>query len=89
MADQPVVGIIMGSKSDLATMEGCTAELERLGVPYELVIASAHRTPDKVHQWAETAADRGLKVIIAAAGRPLTWAELLPHSPHCLSLASQ
>ena len=69
MADQPVVGIIMGSKSDLATMEGCTAELERLGVPYELVIASAHRTPDKVHQWAETAADRGLKVIIAAAGK--------------------
>jgi len=50
-------------------MEGCTAELERLGVPYELVIASAHRTPDKVHQWAETAADRGLKVIIAAAGK--------------------
>ena len=45
----PVVGIIMGSKSDLPTMEGCTAELERLGVPYELVIASAHRTPDKVH----------------------------------------
>ena len=69
MADQPVVGIIMGSKSDLATMEGGTAELERLGVPYELVIASAHRTPDKVHQWAETAADRGLKVIIAAAGK--------------------
>ena len=69
MADQPVVGIIMGSKSDLATMEGCTNELERLGVPYELVIASAHRTPDKVHQWAETAADRGLKVIIAAAGK--------------------
>ena len=48
----PVVGIIMGSKSDLPTMEGCTAELERLGVPYELVIASAHRTPDKVHEWA-------------------------------------
>ncbi|WP_314951259.1 5-(carboxyamino)imidazole ribonucleotide mutase [Lancefieldella parvula] len=69
MADQPVVGIIMGSKSDLATMEGCTNELERLGVPYELVIASAHRTPDKVHQWAESAADRGIKVIIAAAGK--------------------
>ena len=70
MADQPVVGIIMGSKSDLATMEGCTAELERLGGSIcELVIASAHRTPDKVHQWAETAADRGLKVIIAAAGK--------------------
>ena len=69
MADQPVVGIIMGSKSDLATMEGCTDELERLGVPYELVIASAHRTPDKVHQWAESAADRGIQVIIAAAGK--------------------
>lgn len=69
MADQTVVGIIMGSKSDLATMEGCTNELERLGVPYELVIASAHRTPDKVHQWAESAADRGIKVIIAAAGK--------------------
>ena len=69
MANQPVVGIIMGSKSDLSTMEGCTDELERLGVPYELVIASAHRTPDKVHQWAESAADRGIKVIIAAAGK--------------------
>ena len=69
MADQPVVGIIMGSKSDLATMEGCTDELKRLGVPYELVIASAHRTPDKVHQWAESAADRGIKVIITAAGK--------------------
>ena len=65
----PLVGIIMGSKSDLPTMEGCTAELEALGVPYELVIASAHRNPDKVHEWAGSAADRGLKVIIAAAGK--------------------
>ena len=70
MADQkPVVGIIMGSKSDLGVMEGCAAELEALGVPYELVIASAHRTPAKVHEWASTAADRGIKVIIAAAGK--------------------
>lgn len=70
MADQkPVVGIIMGSKSDLGVMEGCTAELEALGVPYELDIASAHRTPAKVHEWASTAADRGIKVIIAAAGK--------------------
>lgn len=70
MADQkPVVGIIMGSKSDLGVMEGCTAELEALGVPYELVIASAHRTPATVHEWASTAADRGIKVIIAAAGK--------------------
>ena len=69
MADQPLVGIIMGSKSDLPTMEACTKQLEELGVPYELVIASAHRTPDKVHEWAASAADRGLKVIIAAAGK--------------------
>lgn len=69
MAEQPVVGIIMGSKSDLPVMEGCTAELERMGVPYELVVASAHRNPQKVHEWAKTAADRGLKVIIASAGK--------------------
>ena len=72
MADQekvPLVGIIMGSKSDLPTMEGCTKELEELGVSYELVIASAHRNPDKVHEWAGTAHERGLKVIIAAAGK--------------------
>lgn len=72
MADaenKPVVGIIMGSKSDLPTMEGCTKELEELGVPYELVVASAHRKPAVVHEWAESAADRGIKVIIAAAGK--------------------
>ena len=65
----PLVGIIMGSKSDLSVMEGCTAELEALGVPYELIVASAHRNPAKVHEWAETAAERGLKVIVAAAGK--------------------
>ena len=65
----PLVGIIMGSKSDMPVMEGCTAELDVLGVPYELVIASAHRNPAKVHEWAETAADRGIKVIVAAAGK--------------------
>ena len=69
MAEAPLVGIIMGSKSDMPAMEACTAELEELGVPYELVIASAHRAPQKVHDWASTAADRGLKVIIAAAGK--------------------
>ena len=69
MADQPLVGIIMGSKSDLPTMEACTKQLAELGVTYELVIASAHRNPAKVHEWASTAADRGLKVIIAAAGK--------------------
>ncbi len=74
MADQttdqtPLVGIIMGSQSDMPTMEACTKELEELGVPYELVVASAHRKPNVVHEWAETAADRGIKVIVAAAGK--------------------
>ena len=69
MADTPLVGIIMGSKSDMPVMEACTEQLEALGVPYELVIASAHRNPERVHEWASTAADRGLKVIIAAAGK--------------------
>ena len=66
---QPLVGVIMGSQSDMPVMEGCTKQLEELGVPYELVVYSAHRTPDKVHDWAGTAADRGIKVIIAAAGK--------------------
>ena len=69
MADQPLVGIIMGSKSDLPTMEACTKQLEELGVPYELVIASAHRNPAKVHEWASTAADRGDDDLQAAAGK--------------------
>lgn len=69
MSETPLVGIIMGSKSDLAVMEECGAQLEELGVPFELVIASAHRQPAKVHQWASTAADRGIRVIIAAAGK--------------------
>ena len=69
MADSPLVGIIMGSKSDMPAMEVCTAELDALGVPYELIVASAHRAPDKVHAWASSAADRGIKVIIAAAGK--------------------
>ena len=69
MTQTPVVGIIMGSKSDLPAMEACTKQLEAFGVPYELIIASAHRDPAKVHEWASSAADRGLKVIIAAAGK--------------------
>lgn len=69
MADQPLVGIIMGSESDMPAMEACTKELERLGVAYELKIASAHRKPQVVHEWATSAADRGIKVIIAAAGK--------------------
>ena len=69
MAEKPLVGIIVGSKSDLPTMGACTKELEEFGVPYELEIASAHRAPLKVQKWATTAEERGLKVIIAAAGK--------------------
>jgi 5-(carboxyamino)imidazole ribonucleotide mutase len=69
MADTPLVGIIMGSTSDMPVMEGCVKQLEELGVPHELVVASAHRQPGKVHDWATGAADRGVKVIIAAAGK--------------------
>lgn len=69
MADTPLVGIIMGSKSDMPTMEACTAELDALGVPYELIIASAHRAPAKVREWASSADARGIRVIIAAAGK--------------------
>jgi len=50
-------------------MEACEKQLDELGVPYETIIASAHRTPDKVHEWAAGAADRGIRVIIAAAGK--------------------
>lgn len=69
MAELPLVGIIMGSKSDLGVMEECAKQLEELGVPFELVVASAHRNPERVHEWASTAAERGVKVIIAAAGK--------------------
>lgn len=65
---QPLVGLIMGSKSDWPTMEHAAAMLEKLGVPYETRVVSAHRTPDLLFDYAKTAADRGLKVIIAGAG---------------------
>ena len=65
---QPLVGLIMGSKSDWPTMEHAATMLEKLGVPYETKVVSAHRTPDLLFDYAKTAADRGLKVIIAGAG---------------------
>lgn len=69
MSMNPLVGIVMGSKSDLEVMQKCADRLDALGVPFELLVASAHRNPDRVHEWASTAADRGIKVIIAAAGK--------------------
>jgi 5-(carboxyamino)imidazole ribonucleotide mutase len=66
---QALVGIIMGSTSDLEVMQQCEQQLDELGVPFERIIASAHRKPDTVHDWAASAASRGLRVIIAAAGK--------------------
>jgi len=66
---RPLVGIILGSKSDLEVMQGALEQLEEFGVPCELVIASAHRNPARVHAWAEGAGARGIKVLIAAAGK--------------------
>jgi 5-(carboxyamino)imidazole ribonucleotide mutase len=63
-----VIGIIMGSDSDLPTMQAAADLLELLQVPYEIDIVSAHRTPDKLHEYASTAEQRGIKVIIAGAG---------------------
>lgn len=62
------VGIIMGSKSDLPIMSEAAAALEELGVGYELTVVSAHRTPERMVDYANSARDRGLKVIIAGAG---------------------
>jgi len=63
-----LVGIIMGSKSDWETMEHAANTLEELGVPHEVRVLSAHRTPDQLLEYATNAEDRGLEVIIAAAG---------------------
>lgn len=68
MATQPLVGVIMGSKSDWPTMQHAVEMLETLGVPHEVRVVSAHRTPDLMFEYAETAEARGLKVIIAGAG---------------------
>lgn len=67
--ENPVVGIIMGSESDMPTMEACMKQLEEFGIPYEVKVASAHRKPAEVHVWASSAANRGIRVIIAAAGK--------------------
>jgi 5-(carboxyamino)imidazole ribonucleotide mutase len=67
-AADPLVGVIMGSRSDWQTMQHCAATLEELAVPHEVRIVSAHRTPDWLMEYAGTAEQRGLQVLIAAAG---------------------
>jgi 5-(carboxyamino)imidazole ribonucleotide mutase len=66
--DQPLVAVIMGSQSDWAVMRRAVEVLDELGVPCEKRIISAHRTPDRLYEFARSARDRGLKVIIAGAG---------------------
>ncbi|WNJ18876.1 5-(carboxyamino)imidazole ribonucleotide mutase [Pontibacter sp. G13] len=63
-----MVGIIMGSKSDLPVMSGAAELLKQLGVKFEMTVVSAHRTPERMMEYAKTARERGLKVVIAGAG---------------------
>ncbi|MDG2460572.1 MAG: 5-(carboxyamino)imidazole ribonucleotide mutase [Luminiphilus sp.] len=65
---EPLVSIIMGSQSDWETMRAATVVLSELGIPYESRVVSAHRTPDRLVKFAEGAAARGIKVVIAGAG---------------------
>ena len=68
MVKHPLVGIVMGSDSDWPVMKACAETLKRFGVPYEAKVLSAHRTPDAALDYASMADDRGIKVLIGAAG---------------------
>lgn len=68
VSEQPLVGVIMGSKSDWPTMQHAVDMLVQFGVPHEVKVVSAHRTPDLMFDYAQTAESRGLQVIIAGAG---------------------
>ena len=67
--NKALVGIIMGSDSDLSIMKDAAVILEKFGIPFEMTIISAHRTPERAEEYARTAVERGLKVIIAGAGK--------------------
>lgn len=68
MAEAPLIGVIMGSRSDWETMSHVSETLDALGVPHEVRVVSAHRTPDLLFEYASEAAERGIEVIIAGAG---------------------
>ena len=68
MQDKPLVGIVMGSVSDRQVMEECGKVLKKLGIGFEMTVSSAHRTPERTRDYALSAADRGIEVIIAGAG---------------------
>ncbi len=67
-SDKALIGVVMGSASDTDVMQGCIGVLKEFGIPHEIRVLSAHRTPDLTREYAETASDRGIEVIIAGAG---------------------
>ncbi len=67
-SDKALIGVVMGSASDTDVMQGCIGVLKEFGIPHEIRVLSAHRTPDLTREYAETASDRGVEVIIAGAG---------------------
>ena len=79
---QPLVGVIMGSKSDWETLSHTAQTLESLGIPHEVRVVSAHRTPDVLFDYAATARERGLRAIIAGAAREESGPTLYPAVPH-------
>ena len=68
MSAKPLIGVVMGSSSDAEVMQDCAETLKQLGIKYEVKILSAHRTPHESKQYADTAVERGIEVIIAGAG---------------------
>jgi len=68
MSAKPLIGVVMGSSSDAEVMQGCAETLKQLGIEYEVKVLSAHRTPNESKQYADSAAERGIEVIIAGAG---------------------
>jgi len=67
-SNSPLVAVLMGSRSDAGLMQGCLDTLKELGIPHETAVLSAHRTPDKLREFALSARERGIEVIIAGAG---------------------
>lgn len=65
---EPIVGIVMGSKSDLGVMQEAANFLEQMGIPFEISVVSAHRTPERMFNYARSARERGLQVVVAGAG---------------------
>lgn len=68
MSNKPLIGILMGSDSDWNVMQEAATVLQQLGIPFEMTVSSAHRTPERTHQYAHSALQRGLKILIAGAG---------------------